>query len=253
MTLLSFLQTAGRSNVNVAALCKLVQGHATVNTSTDSQLQSWAALVDHPECLLHSMAIRYDGNVDGSSLSSLVDVVGRNSTLHTLKISAVIGQGLEGLELRQVARQLGPMMTKPKLQTLELAISSVDEEVSIAEALEPLVDALCSSIGKTAVSKLVLDMELSAGQVTQLGQALPNSSVRSLHLLHLSCAWNGLQALTSLINNSDSSVTGLDLSGCWAATSSTLASQTQQQLEQQVITFYDLEEIRLSSILFVFS
>jgi hypothetical protein len=58
-------------------------------------LQSGSALVDHPECLLHSMTIRYDGIVDGSTLSSLVDVVGRNSTLHTLKISSVIDQGLE--------------------------------------------------------------------------------------------------------------------------------------------------------------
>lgn len=226
VTLLSFLQTAGRSNVNVAALCKLIQGHASVTTSAESQLQSWSALVDHPECLLHSMAIRYDGLVNGPALASLVDVVGRNSTLHTLKISSVIGQGLEAVELSQVARQLGPMMSKPKLQTLELAISSFDEDVSIADALQPLVDALCSSIGKTAISKLVLDMELSAEQVTQLGQVLPTSSVRSLHLLHLSCAWDGLQALTCLINNAGSSVTGLDLSGCWAATSS--ASQTQQ-------------------------
>ena len=226
VTLLSFLQTAGRSNVNVAALCKLVQGHASVATCADSQLQSWAALVDHPECLLHSMAVRYDGCVDGQSLASLVDVVARNSTLHTLRISAVIGQGIEAAELAQVARQLGPMLAKPKLQTLELAISSVDEDVSVvSDALQPLVDALCASIGKTAVSKLVLDMELSAGQVTQLGQALPTSSVRSLHLLHLSCAWNGLQALTALINNSSSSVTGLDLSGCWAATTSVVQSQ----------------------------
>jgi hypothetical protein len=62
------------------------------------------------------------------------------------------------------------MMSKPKLQTLELAISSVDEDVPIADALQPLVDALCSSIGNTAVSKLVLDMELSAGQVTHLAK-----------------------------------------------------------------------------------
>lgn len=206
----------------MAALCKLVQGHASVTTSSESQLQSWSALVDHPECLLHSMAIRYDGCVDNPALLSLVDIVGRNSTLHTLKISAVIGQGLEAFEMVQVANQLGPMMSKPKLQTLELAVSSVDEEeVSIVDALQPLVNALCLLIGNTAVSKLVLDMELSAAQVMQLGQALPTSSVRSLHLLHLSCAWNGLQALTSLINNPKSSVTGLDLSGCWAAAAPT--------------------------------
>jgi hypothetical protein len=75
-------------------------------------------------------------------------------------------------------------------------------------------------------------MELSAGQVTQLGEALPSSSVRSLHLLHLSCAWNGLQALTSLINNPGGSVTGLDLSGCWAATSST--SQSIQVTNEEI-------------------
>jgi len=222
----------------VSAVCKLIEGHAAVSTAAESQLDSWAALVDHPNCLLHSMAVRYESKgVDSRPLLTLMDVVGRNTTLHTIRVSAVIGQGLEAGQLVQVAHQLVPMMSKPKLQTLELAVSSVDNgdeddsgvSYNLAASLQPLVDTLCSCIGSTAISKLVLDMELSGDQVTQLCRALPSSSVRSLHFLHLSCAWNGLQALTALIHhNSGSNVTGLDLSGCWAATSSIPVSQTIQ-------------------------
>jgi len=235
-TLLAFLQTSGKSNVNVAAICKLIQGHASVSTASEEQLECWAALVDHPSCLLHSMAIRYDGgNVDGVALQSLVDVLSRNTTLHTIRVSAVVGQGLESpSQLEQVGRQLRRIMSKPKLQTLELAFSSLSNEEEVpgeesdpaaADALQPLVDALCVSIGGTAVSKLVLDAELSGAQVDQLCLALPSSSVRSLHLLHLSCAWSGLQSLTELLLGNNCSVTGLDLSGCWAATVSSSVVQ----------------------------
>ena len=206
------------------------------------------------------MAIRYDGKgVDSKSLLALMDVVGRNTTLHTIRVAAVMGQGLEEAgQLVQVARQLVPIMCKPKLQTLELAISSVDEQVdgsgtevprSLATALQPIVDTLCASISLTAISKLVLDMELSGDQVTQLCRALASSSVRSLHLLHLSCAWNGLQSLTALIHhNSGSNITGLDLSGCWAATSSIPVSQT-IQLQVKILLLFDI----CNSKLFFFS
>lgn len=111
------------------------------------------------------------------------------------------------------------MARKPKLQTLELSISSVDDEVC-PKVLQPLIDALCSSIAGATVSKLVLDMDLSSDQVTQLCQSLTSSSsnVRSLHFQHLSCQWHGLQALTALISSGN--LTGLDLSGCWVGASS---------------------------------
>ena len=224
----------------MSAVCKLIEGNAAVSTAAESQLDSWAALVDHPNCLLHSMAVRYESKgVESRPLLNLMDVIGRNTTLHTIRVSAVIGQGVEAGQLVHVAHQLVPIISKPKLQTLELALSSVDNgdeddsgvSYNLAASLQPLVDTLCACIGSTAISKLVLDMELSGDQVTQLCRALPSSSVRSLHLLHLSCAWNGLQALTALIHhNSGSNVTGLDLSGCWAptATSSIPVSQTIQ-------------------------
>lgn len=236
-TLLAFLQTAGRSNVNVAAICKLIQGHANVSTVFDDQLENWTALVDHPSCLLHSMTVRYDGGDPmGPALQSLVDALSRNTTLHTVKVIAVIGEGLEEpAQLEMVARQLERIMSKPKLQSLELAVSSLDsgeeEHLTVSVALQPLVDAMCSSIGRTAITKLVLDAELSGGQVSQLCRALPFTTVRSLHLLHLSCAWNGFQALANFLlaekrdgrgnnNGGNCNVTGLDLSGCWAATAS---------------------------------
>ena len=37
-----------------------VQGKVTVVTSLASELQSWAALVDHPSCQLTTIDIRYD-------------------------------------------------------------------------------------------------------------------------------------------------------------------------------------------------
>lgn len=220
-TLLNFLHTAGRSGANVAAIGKLIHGHASVSTSSDDQLDSWAALIDHPECLLHSLAIRYDGRVERKSLQSLVEVIGRNSTLNTIKLTAVIGQDLEGSDLNLVARHLALMMGKPKLQSLELAVSSMDDETAVVDVVQPLVDALSCVIGGTLISKLSLDVDLAAGQVDQLCKALQTSSVRSLHVQHLSCAWSGLQAVTSLIaHGSTSAVTNLDLSGCWAPNNS---------------------------------
>lgn len=220
-TLLNFLHTAGRSGANVAAIGKLIHGHASVSTSSDDQLDSWAALIDHPECLLHSLAIRYDGRVERKSLQSLVEVIGRNSTLNTIKLTAVIGQDLEGSDLNLVARHLALMMGKPKLQSLELAVSSMDDETAVVDVVQPLVDALSCVIGGTLISKLSLDVDLAAGQVDQLCKALQTSSVRSLHVQHLSCAWSGLQAVTSLIaHGSTSAVTSLDLSGCWAPNNS---------------------------------
>ena len=59
-----------------------------------------------------------------------------------------------------------------------------ESEPAAADALQPSVDALCVSIGGTAVFKLVLGAELSGAQVGQLCLALPTSNVRSLHLLH---------------------------------------------------------------------
>lgn len=235
-TLLTLLHMAGRSNANVAAIGKLIHGHASVSTSSDDQLDSWAALIDHPECLLHSLAIRYDGKLERKSLLSLVEVIGRNCTLNTIKLAAVIGQDVDGADLNSVARHLALIMAKPKLHTLELAVSSMDDETPVADVVQPLVDALASVIGGTLISKLSLDVDLTADQVDQLCKALQSSSVRSLHIQHLSCAWSGLQAVTWLIaHGSTSAVTSLDLSGCWAPN----ASQTDTH---QVFTFLILKK-----------
>jgi len=182
------------------------------------------------------MVIRYDGGkVYGVPLQSLVEFLSRNTTLHTIRVSTVEGQALESpSQLEKVARQLRRITSKPKLQTLELAFSSFsieevvpgeESEPAAADALQPLVHALCVSMGRTAVSKLVLDAELSGAQVSQLSLVLKSSSARSMHLFHLYYAWSVLQFLTELLLGNNCSVTGLDLSGCWAATVSSSGVQ----------------------------
>jgi len=217
VTLLSLLQTSGRSNVNVAAICQLIQGNVTVLTSLALELQSWAALVDHPSCQLLNMTIRYDSDYH-AQLKAFVDVLARNATINSLKITAVVGQGIATEHLLQLAHYLGAIVKKARLQTLELSVSSVDDDVP-APALQPLMDAVCASIDGATISKLVLDMDLSAQQVGALCQALSSTStsVRSLHFQHLSCQWSALQALTALIGSGN--LTALDLSGCWAPNS----------------------------------
>ena len=80
---------------------------------------------------------------------------------------------------------IGAIVKKPRLQTLELSVSSVDDEVSAA-VLQPLLDAVCFSIDGATISKLVVDMDLNSHQVHQLCRTLSNSSssVRSLHFQH---------------------------------------------------------------------
>ena len=68
-------------------------------------------------------------------------------------------------------------MKKPRLQTLELSVSSVEEADEVgAAALEPLLDAVCSSIDGATISKLVLDMDLSSRQVHHLCRTLSTTS-----------------------------------------------------------------------------
>ena len=80
---------------------------------------------------------------------------------------------------------VGAIVKKPRLQTLELSVSSVDDEVGAA-ALQPLLDAVCSSVDGATISKLVVDMDLSSQQVHQLCRTLSSSSssIRSLHFQH---------------------------------------------------------------------
>ena len=214
-TLLSFLQTAGLSNVNVAAICKLIQGHVTLATSAALELPSWSALLEHPNCQLQSLAVQYDSK-DNLHVSNLIDAMNRNSSIVSLKITAVIGQGLESYRIVDLSDHLRSIMAKPKLQTLELSVTSLDESCQGPEMFQPLVDSLCDSLAGTSIAKLALDVDLSSAQILELCTAVSCSSVQVLHLLHLSVEWSGFQALAALVNKRQ--MTGLDLSGCWSGT-----------------------------------
>ena len=218
-TLLSFLQTAGLGNVNVAAICKLIQGHATITTSGATELLSWAALIEHCNCQLQSLSIQYDSK-DNRYVDLLLDSLSRNTSIQSLKISTVIGQGFEAYHILEISQNLGQIMAKRRLQTLELSISSLEEGFR-SDFYQPLVESLCACLANSSIIKLVLDMDLNSNHVLHLCQAVSNSSVQVLHLLHLSCQRNGFQALAALIVNRN--LTGLDLSGCWTANSAPMA------------------------------
>ncbi len=116
-------------------------------------------------------------------MQRLFDALERNGSVQTLRISTAVGCGDGGRRMARRSAQLERLLAaKAKLQTLELAVSSLvdadDESVDVvgADAFQPLVDALVRGLAASSVVKLALDVDLNSAQVPTLSHHLDHSS-----------------------------------------------------------------------------
>ncbi|XP_039282976.1 uncharacterized protein LOC111057093 [Nilaparvata lugens] len=241
-TLFSLLQAAGPSELNVAAVCRLVgaaggsAGGATgqppphmgaeggqglvpplVHTAP-LELEGWASVLRSDACTLEALELvfQFDKGEDCEPLlDSFFAALSANDSVRTVRISSLLGHEFTAAEVERLAVYVKTTLPKARLHTFELVITCLED--SVHDRFQCLVDALSEGLTHAAsanLSKLVLDLNLSTAQVAQLCGALRCApQVNVLHLPHLGCGRDGLKAIAGLLTCRP--LVALNLSGSW--------------------------------------
>ncbi|XP_075222763.1 uncharacterized protein LOC142325204 isoform X2 [Lycorma delicatula] len=233
-TLFTLLQAAGPSDLNVAAISRLVgatsgspicsnPGLGTrvpmplVHTAP-LELEGWASVLRSDACTLEALELvfQFDKGADCEQLlDSFFAALSANDSVRLVRISSLLGHEFTSSEVERLAVYVKTTLPKARLHTFELVITCLED--SAHDRFQSLVDALSESLQHAAspsLSKLVLDLNLGTAQVAQLCSALQKApQVTVLHLPHLGCGRDGLKAIAGLIRSRP--LVALNLSGSW--------------------------------------
>ncbi|XP_045123346.1 uncharacterized protein LOC123511477 isoform X2 [Portunus trituberculatus] len=196
------LKESGIYQMNVLEVCKHVSGREHVVIQTNSpELEDWGRLLYSPDCLLEGVEVLLD--FDGTSRDrqeSFFTSMSFNESVKSVKLTCVVGGEFGVSEVTRLVSYVRAILTKRRLESFEIQVTSLEEATT--EILSPVVEMICDTLPELAQSlnKLVVALELDGQQVMQLCEVLQEAPhVRVLHLPHLACGLEGLQAVARLV------------------------------------------------------
>ncbi|XP_076638533.1 uncharacterized protein LOC143350341 isoform X1 [Colletes latitarsis] len=226
----SLLKAAGASDGNISAVCRLVGAgpgfgpapnerppSPLVHTSP-LELEGWARILESPACTLEALEVVFqvERASDPRYLDDFFEALAGNESVKLVRITSLLGQEFPADEAQMMAGHLKSVLGKKKLNDFELVITCLEEKAH--DRLECVVNALCRGLShaSSSLARLVLDMNLSGKQVSQVCDALRGCvQVQALHLPHLGCGCEGLASVAELLK--ERPLLALNLAGCWGA------------------------------------
>lgn len=200
--LFMLLKESGMAQMNVVEVCKHVSVREQVVIQTNSgELEEWGRLLYSPDCTLEAVEVLLD--FDGSCRDrheSFFTSMSFNESVKSVKLTCIVGGEFGEAEVTRLVSYVRAVLTKRRLESFEIQVTSLEE--ATAEILIPVVDMICDTLPDHAagLSKLVLALELESQQVVRLCSTLSEApQVRILHLPHLACGLEGLQAVAALV------------------------------------------------------
>ncbi|KAJ1529685.1 hypothetical protein ONE63_006440 [Megalurothrips usitatus] len=218
------LRAAGPSEDNVDAACRLLgaaggpcdpQGAQATVHCRELELEGWACVLRAPCCTLSSLELVVSADGDGR-LEPLFSALSANRSVRSVRVSALLGHELSAHQLHRLSKHLHAVLARARTHAFELVMTCLEE--SAHDRFQGLVDALCSGLRSPscALSRLLVDCNLSCAQLQQLLSSLRGSAVRTLQLPHLGCGSAGLRALTQHLR-AHQTIDALSLAGSWGA------------------------------------
>ncbi|RZF42290.1 hypothetical protein LSTR_LSTR003908 [Laodelphax striatellus] len=219
-TLFSLLQAAGPSDLNVAAVCRLV-GAGGGGSAPPPHDNPYMGVGAEPPPLVHTAPLELEGwasvlRSDACTLDALELVFQFDKVEYFFYFQfpfqlPIPFSTFNFLFNFQFPFQLSSLFSFSTFNPL------FNAHFPFLNRFQCLVDALSEGLQHAAsanLSKLVLDLSLSTSQVAQLCLALQSApQVTVLHLPHLGCGRDGLRAISTLIRSRP--LVALNLSGSW--------------------------------------
>lgn len=226
----SLLKSAGSSDGNIAAVCRLVGAgpgfgpapneprSAPLVHTVPLELEGWARILESSACTLEALEIVFqvERGSDPRYLDDFFEALATNESVKLVRITSLLGHEFPADEAQRLARHLKSVLGKKRLNDFELVITCLEE--SAHDRLECVVSALCRglTLASPQLARLVLDMNLSGEQVSRVCEALRSCvQVQALHLPHLGCGREGLASVAELLK--ERPLLALNLAGSWGA------------------------------------
>ena len=148
-------------------------------------------------------------------LEPLFQALAANMSVRTVRVSALLGHELSSHQLHRLAKHLHAVLARARTAAFELVVACMEDAAH--DRFQCLVDALCAGLRspECGLSRLLVDVNLSASQLQQLLMALRGAGVRTLQLPHLGCGSAGLRALNQHLRANP--IDALSLAGSWGA------------------------------------
>lgn len=179
------------------------------------ELHGWSYVLRAPCCTLSSLELVISADGDGR-LEPLFSALASNRSVRTVRVSALLGHELSTHQLHRLAKHLHAVLARARTHAFELVVACLEDGAH--DRFQCLVDSLCAGLRSPvcAMSRLLVDVNLSCAQLQQLLSALRGSAVRTLQLPHLGCGSAGLRALTQHLRQHHA-IDALSLAGSWGA------------------------------------
>ena len=203
--LFALLREAGEEPLaqKAAALCLASQQHVLVQTDQPAELRGWTAVLRNSA---HHESIEVVFRPGGAAPALEPLLRAAAARLRTVKLCTLLGTDMTGAELTAIGRCVTQLLepdakARYRLTELEIVLQNLDD--SDFGRFQPIVAALCDAlpqVPRAARLKLVLDLDMSAEQMTQLSAALRRApGVAVLNISHLVSFDGSMQALAELL------------------------------------------------------
>jgi len=213
--LLALLRAGGFYESNLRAVCGILRSVKQVQISVGSEwVSEWKQVISSLHCPFETAEILIR---PGHSLSRITEGLCHNESITSVKFSSIPGSDWNPVEVNLICGQLLRLLCEKKLKCLEITMTCLEDKEHMR--FQPVVDALCLALSKgSPLKKLVLDMDLTSGQVIQLVSFIKcHEYLEVLHLPHLGCGPEGFRALADLLR--DKPLVSLSLAGAWRSNS----------------------------------
>ncbi|XP_071455274.1 uncharacterized protein, partial [Hetaerina americana] len=209
-TVFSLLECCGDpTERNIAAAWGLLgvggsSAGAVVHSSV-AELQGWALVLGSTACQLEALELVFQWEGEGSlaiALDTFFAALSASEAVRSVRLSSLLGHEFSGAGVARLASYVGAALRKPKLRSLELVITCLDDGPH--ERFDALVDSICAALESAAcpcLQRISLDINPGASQVSRLCQAVLRAppALSALHLPHLRCGPDALRSLAALI------------------------------------------------------
>ncbi|XP_046401762.1 uncharacterized protein LOC124167786 [Ischnura elegans] len=209
-TVFSLLECCGDpTEENIAAAWSLMgvggSSAAAVVHSSVAELQGWALVLGSTACQLEALELVFQWEGEGAlaiALDTFFAALSASEAVRSVRLSSLLGHEFSGAGVARLASYVGAALRKPKLRSLELVITCLDDGPH--ERFDSLVDSICAALESGAcpwLQRISLDINPGASQVSRLCQAVLRAppALSALHLPHLRCGPDALRSLAALI------------------------------------------------------